>query len=225
MPHYRLDTDIMGNNWRTSLIEGGAIKLIEDPETGLILVWTEKPLQSQNGMEKCTAKIFDKTARKIEKNVLASAGQIPLPGLDNLEDSNKWKLETYSTRKAELGNFTLIAGVSVLRVLFGGGRGDSIFIGRDIGITEQAGMARFKAYLSTLDSDPVSIRIVLTTENERPWLETEPQEIQKGVWQDISFNVSEFGKDKYAKITRLNLSIVTNVDSGYLLIDNLFISC
>ena len=225
MPYYRLDPEIINSRWRFALKDGGAVKIIEDPETGLILAFTENNLPVENGMEKCTAKIFEKSARKIEKNKIASIENTPLPGLNKLEEFKNWKLEPYSNRQSNLGILTLRAGVFVLRIEFGGGRGDTICIGREITIPDNANRICFKCYASTSDKEPVSISAILTTGNERPWLETEQIEIPKGIWKEISFDISKFEKGKFTKITRLNLSIVTNVDSGHLLIDNLFFSC
>jgi hypothetical protein len=225
MPYYRLDPDVMTDDRLIAALEnGGASSILEDPETGHILAFTENNLAVENGMEKCTEKIFNKTVRKIEKSIKHSADDAPLPGMSSLEESGDWIVRPYSNRRAMLGIFIVLAGVKVMRVGFGGGRGDTMYIGREIVIPENAGRVGFRAYANADIKESVSLAIVLTTENERPWLETKTVKITSGSWQDIRFDLSKLKKEKLARVTKLNLAISSDIDKGYLLVDNLFIS-
>ncbi len=148
-----------------------------------------------------------------------------LPGLQRMDDAAGWTLESYSTRKAILQITAVSMGVPALRVILAGGRGDTIYIGHNFAMSESATSLKIRLLTNCSEEDSISLGIVLTTDKERPWLEIDPVQLEKGSWKEMEFDLAALKAGKAAKkITKVNkiiLTVKSDSEEGFLLIENM----
>lgn len=222
MPYYRISPSNLDET-KTKYFEKKAVSdVIYERETGLLLINSGKNIGKMKGVEKIAQKDFESVKKAAGKFSKAEAPDgVFLDDASSSLEVEDWRIESWSNRRGEISQTVMKAGQATLMIKLGGGRGDELFVGRSLILPRAARLFRTRIMAMCPGEDAVAVGAVFTTEQERPWLEFEPQKIEPNRWEELIFDLSVFKKKKMERTDRLNFKIVTDADEGHLLIDDI----
>lgn len=222
MPYYRIDPAAFFEGDEQTLSKGGKKELIHDPESGELLLRTEKTLGKTKGLKVLAKEAFEKAH---QAQTSTAGEELSEEALDErmrpLLEEEAWSVEPYSERKAAIRQTAVAAKVKALSVEFGAGRSDTIHIGRLFIWPGGAGQLVIEAVANCGGGEALALGVVFTTKTERPWLELPPEPLMAGEKTTLTFSRDALHPDKLAKTERLNIVIVTDADEGHLLIERI----
>ena len=203
-------------------LTGETMAILFDPESGELLIRSEKKLPVTEGLIETNKNTFGaakKAAEKLAKK--KPANTLKQTGIDYLGNIQVWRIEPWSTRQAVLKPAALGRGMAALSIHLGGGRGGSIFTGREVVLPPGVRSAHLRVFARGVDDEPLSVGLVLTSPKERPWIELKRVKVQPGVWQTIDFDLGKVKPEKLARVSRLDVLIESEADEGFVLLGQL----
>lgn len=222
MPYYIVDIKKIDAQKTMHELGMANVDTVMDTKNDIQYIKSDKTLTLSSGVSKITKSDYEGFIKTQYEPAVNEGSRLEvLPGMAELEKLGDWQVEQYSTREGILHQTAITPGLLALRIGFGGGRGDTIYAGRPLSLPDGAKSIRFGAYACPEGDDPVSMGVVFTTKRERPWLENQPVELPKNSWTEMVFDLTGLKSEKILKADKLILSVVTEADDGFVLVDQI----
>lgn len=200
-------------------LTGETMAILFDPEKGDLLIESKKKLSGAEGLVESNKNTFSSAKKAMQKLAKKKTVSSQLQnGIDYLGATRLWQVELWSTRQAVLKPAALGRGMAALSIHLGGGRGSSIFAGREVVLPPGVRSAHLRVQARGVDDEPLSVGLVLTSPKERPWIELKPVKVQPGVWQTIDFDLGKVKPEKLSRVSRLNILVESEADEGFVLL-------
>lgn len=213
MYYYRVTPAELAQRGSLGPLDATTLVLV-NAETGDLLIRAQEAIP---GLSKANRQAFE----AVRAHVAEARAAEPRLLVTELHASSTWRVEPSSPRRAALAPAPSPSGGPALRIELGGGKGDTIRVGRPLRIPAEARGLRLSVRALLPEGEALSIGAVLTTEAERPWLEVAAQEVAPGGARELSLDLSGLDEKKRARADRLVLVIVSDADSGAVLVDRL----